>query len=173
MSSAGQQSETTARTAIFAFSTSNKELLPNLQSDLTPLIEDYLESESKLGVCPGDPDKSTLRLPYSSYKGGPYLDGLKKLSSEGINSNTIILADAEEENHKAGRNAIRLDGSFTQGGSAGDKIVVDPPVVDPPVLDAAAQIVQDAALHTAIKSVSLEDVQAALAAGADPKRGGR
>ena len=108
-------------TAIFAFSTSNKELLPNLQSNLKPLIEGgYLESESKLGVCPGDPDKSTLQLPDSSYAGGPYLDGMTKLSSNGINSDTIILADAEKENHKAGKNSIRLDGSFTQGeGEAG------------------------------------------------------
>ena len=48
-------------TAIFAFSTSNKELLPNLQSDLTPLIDGgYIESESKLGICPGAGNKADI-----------------------------------------------------------------------------------------------------------------
>ena len=47
------------------------------------------------------------------------LDGMKKLSSAGINSNTIVLEDARTEHHKAGKNAIRLDGSFSQrGGNA-------------------------------------------------------
>ena len=45
------------------------------------------------------------------------MDGTKKLSSNGISSETIILADANTENHKAGSNAIRLDGSFRQGGN--------------------------------------------------------
>ena len=53
-------------------------------------------------------------LPQSSYRGGPDLDGSKKLSSAGINSNTIILEDDDSDNHKAGKNAIRLDGSFSQ-----------------------------------------------------------
>ena len=73
----------------------------------------YIELELKLGICPGAGDKP--KLPDSSYAGGADLDGTKKLSSAGIDSETIIMADAEEENHKAGRNAIRLDGSFTPG----------------------------------------------------------
>ena len=105
-------------TAIIAFSTSNEERLPNLQSDLQLLIDGgYIESESKLGICPGDGDKP--KLPISSYAGGPDLDGVKKLSSAGINSNTIVLEDAETTYHKAGKNAIRLDGSFTQDRSGG------------------------------------------------------
>ena len=105
-------------TAIIAFSTSNEERLPNLQSDLESLTDGgYIESESKLGICPGAGAKP--ELPISSYAGGPDLDGMKKLSSAGINSNTIILADAEKENHKAGKNSIRLDGSFTQSGGGG------------------------------------------------------
>ena len=101
--------------AIFAFATGNKERLPDLiNGNLQSLIDGgHIESESKLGLCPGDPDKSKL-LPISSYTGGPDLDGTKTLSSEGINSNTIVLADADKTYHKAGRNAIRLDGSFTQ-----------------------------------------------------------
>ena len=119
-------------TAIIAFSTSNKERLPNLQSDLQPLIDGgYIESESKLGICPGAGAKP--ELPNSSYAGGPDLDGTKKLSSAGINSETVILADADKDYHKVGRNAIRLDGSFTQGLSGGgDPIIVDPIITPPP-----------------------------------------
>ena len=89
----------------------------NLQS----LIDGgHIESESKLGICPGAGAKP--KLPHSSYAGGPDLDGTKKLSSEGINSETIILADANTSHHKAGKNAIRLDGSFVQGEGIGEKI---------------------------------------------------
>ena len=102
-------------TAIFAYATGNKERLPNLagNDNLESLTDGgYIESESKLGLCPGDSIKP--KLPDSSYTGGADLDGSKKLSSEGINSNTIILEDKDINYHKAGKNAIRLDGSFTQ-----------------------------------------------------------
>ena len=107
---------------------------------------------------------ATSQLPSSSYKGGPYLDGLKKLSSEDINSNTIILADKEKEYHKAGRNAIRLDGSFTQAGSAGN-LVQTPPPPEPFTEEEIAAATT--ALTNAISAINSDNVLAALAAGAD------
>ena len=102
-------------TAIIAYATGYNERLPNLagSSNLDPLIQGgYIESESKLGICPGDPDKSTRTLPDSSYQGGPDLDGMKKLSHADITSQSIVLEDNDIGYHKAGKNAIRMDGSF-------------------------------------------------------------
>ena len=101
-------------TAIIAYTTGNKERFPNLagNDNLKSLIGGgYIESESKLGICPGDGRKPTL--PQSSYRGGPDLDGTKKLSNAGIDSESIVLADVDKY-HQAGRIAILLDGSFVQ-----------------------------------------------------------
>ena len=110
-------------TAVIAYATGNKERLPDLSiGNLQSLINGgYIESESKLGICPGAGAKP--KLPISSYAGGPDLDGTKKLSSAGINSNTIILEDAETTYHKAGKNVIRMDGSFRQDGLAPTPLV--------------------------------------------------
>ena len=114
-------------TAIFAYAIGNEERLPDLSTgNLQSLIDGgHIESKSKLGICPGAGAKP--ELPSSSYAGGPDLDGTKKLSSAGINSNTIVLEDAETTYHKAGKNAIRLDGSFRQGGG---NIATSPPPRD-------------------------------------------
>ena len=83
-------------TAIIAYSTGNKERFPNLAgtTNLQSLIDGgHIDENTKLGICPGAGDKP--KLPDSSYAGGSDLDGSKKLSSAGINSNTIVLEDAE------------------------------------------------------------------------------
>ena len=103
-------------TAIIAYATGNKERLPNLvgSANLQSLINGgYIDADTKLGDCPGSPAKER-GLSNSAYQGGSDLDGTKTLSSKGVNSETIVLEDADSSYHKAGKNAIRLDGSFTQ-----------------------------------------------------------
>ena len=142
-------------TAIIAFSTSNEERLPNLQSNLESLTDGgYIESESKLGICPGAGAKP--KLPISSYAGGPDLDGTKTLSSEGINSETIVLEDADISYHKAGKNVIRLDGSFTQEGGIRKQVLTE-----------KQQKEKDRELFVAVKADDLDGVKRLLQDGAD------
>ena len=102
-------------TAIFAFATGNKERFPSALEDL--VVKGYINEKTKLGNCPGSGNKQPGLVPSDYELGADLFDAgnPKTLSSTGINSNTIILADKEKEYHKAGRNAIRLDGSIHPG----------------------------------------------------------
>ena len=85
-------------------------------TDLGILIASgYINKDTKLGNCPGSHEEK-VGLNSTAYQGGPKLDGTNALLSESINSNTIILEDVSTAHHKAGKNTILLDGSFTQNG---------------------------------------------------------
>ena len=147
-------------TAIIAFSTSNEERLPNLQSDLQLLIDGgYIESESKLGICPGDGDKP--KLPISSYKGGPYLDGMKKLS---IRTSTPIPSSWKIPGVRIirpGKIASDMDGSIRQGGGGNLADTPQPP------LTPEEQVELDQRLLGAARSGDLETVKLSYGQGAD------
>ena len=139
-------------TAIFAFATGNKERFPSALEDL--VVKGYINEQTKLGNCPGSGNKQPGLVPSDYELGADLFDAgnPKTLSSADINSNTIILADANTENHKAGRNAIRLDGSFRQ--NRAETTVVETPDEPAPVLgDLHAQFlkVQDIAGVTKFK----------------------
>ena len=101
-------------TAIISHAKSNDDfILENLafNNDLTVLIDNgYLDENSKLTDCPGEDGKQNPRD--SSYVGGEKLDGINHLLA--LTDNDIILSDKSETHHKAGKNAIHLDGSFRQ-----------------------------------------------------------
>ena len=100
-------------TAIFIYATGNKEHLPNIadSNNLHILIDNgYVDENTKLGDCPGSPDKEQ-GLSDSAYQGGDLIDG-RKLSHSNLLSNSIVLEDKASTYHKAGTNAIRLDGTF-------------------------------------------------------------
>ena len=102
-------------TAIIAYATGNKERLPNIagSNNLHILINSgYVDENTKLGDCPGSPDKEQ-GLSNSAYEGGDLIDG-RKLSHSNLGSNSIVLEDKASTYHKAGKNAIRMDGSFRQ-----------------------------------------------------------
>ena len=150
-------------TAIIAYATGNKERFPNLAgtTNLQSLIDGgYIKSESKLGLCPGHSRKP--KLPHSSYAGGPDLDGSKKLSSAGINSETIILEDDDPDNHKAGKNVIRLDGSFSQ------KIELTPAQKRELLSSNDKGMLDEELINLLGNSPSVDDIADLLEAGADP-----
>ena len=103
-------------TAIIAYATGNKERLPNIagsnQSSHFNNDSGYVDENTKLGDCPGSPDKEQ-GLSNSAYEGGDLIDG-RKLSHSNLGSNSIVLEDKASTYHKAGKNAIRMDGSFRQ-----------------------------------------------------------
>ena len=106
-------------TALFAYATMNKEFLPNIAADNDLLFLEeggYIDVDSKLGDCPGsDPEEG---ITATAYIGGDSLKGQRRLSA--IKSDEIILSDEYVDNHHAGGNAIRMDGSFTR--SAREKL---------------------------------------------------
>ena len=101
--------------ALMAYSEMDGQPFPNIAGsrDLGILIASgYIKEGSKLGDCPGHEGKQ--KLTDSSYEGGPELTGDKNTLA--LTEKAIILADVSDSSHKAGKNKIRLDGSFTQEG---------------------------------------------------------
>ena len=101
-------------TAIISHAKSNDDfILENLafNNDLTVLIDNgYLDADAKLGDCPGQEGKQ--KPSDSSYVGGEKMDGSNSLLA--LTDTDVILADKSTDHHKAGKNAILFDGSFTQ-----------------------------------------------------------
>ena len=93
---------------------------------------------------------------------------MKTLSSEGINSNTIIMEDAQDSHHKAGKNAIRLDGTFTRRGESNPPLVTDPLVnQDPPPLTPEEIRQLSPNLITAVLNNELDTIKELLEKGAN------
>ena len=113
---------TQLHTALMAYSEMDGQPFPNIAGsrDLGILIASgYIKEGSKLGDCPGHEDKQTLTD--SSYEGGPELTGDKNTLA--LTEKAIILADTSDTYHKAGKNQILMDGSFSQ------EREIEPPIV--------------------------------------------
>ena len=135
--------------AVIAHTSGNEEeILPKIdRTNLEILVQGgYLDTDSKVGDCPGHTGKQPLGS--SSYRGGPDLDGSKSFADAGINSETVIMEDAETTYHKLGKNQIRLDGSFSQGNRTTS---IDPPEFDQRLLEAVMN-----ANHKLVKDLLLE-----------------
>ena len=102
-------------TAVIAHTFGNEEeILPKIdRTNLEILVQGgYLDTDSKVGDCPGHTGKQALSS--SSYRGGPDLNGSKSLADAGINSETVIMEDAETTYHKLGKNQINVAYTLSQ-----------------------------------------------------------